>query len=86
MIRKLFHQGVDVFRMNFSHGSQDDHAETLRNIRTVESETGCPIAAFADLQGPKLRVGAFKDGKIALHQGMRLRFDLDKTLGDTTRV
>jgi len=86
MMRKLFEAGVDVFRMNFSHGSHADHKKNLETAREIEKEFGRPIGVLADLQGPKLRVGKFKDGKIDLHEGMKLRFDLDETPGDETRV
>jgi pyruvate kinase len=86
MIRKLVLAGVDNFRLNFSHGSHDDHRERLGFIRDVEKELSTPIGVVADLQGPKLRVGKFKEGSIKLKQGMKIRFDLDKTEGDETRV
>lgn len=86
MIRKLFETGVDVFRLNFSHGEHKDHAERVKMIRKIEAETGRPIAIIADMQGPKLRVGKFKDGKIALTVGQRIRLDLSTELGDEVRV
>ncbi|HRK98167.1 MAG: pyruvate kinase [Alphaproteobacteria bacterium] len=86
MIRKLFMAGVDVFRLNFSHGEHKDHHDRVKMIRKVEEETGRPIAIIADMQGPKLRVGKFKDGKIELTVGQKLRLDLDSTPGDQTRV
>src|SRR5689334_1940506 len=66
MIAALFEAGVDVFRLNFSHGTQDDHRERLETIRALEAKTGRPIGIMADLQGPKLRLGTFKGGKVAL--------------------
>ncbi|HNQ92331.1 MAG TPA: pyruvate kinase [Alphaproteobacteria bacterium] len=86
MIRKLFETGVDVFRLNFSHGEHKDHADRVKMIRNVEKETGRPIAIIADMQGPKLRVGRFKEGKIELKVGQRIRLDLSTELGDETRV
>lgn len=86
MIRSLFETGVDVFRLNFSHGRQEDHAERLRVIRDLEREFGRPTCAMADLQGPKLRIGTFAEGPIALSPGMRFRLDLDPTPGDRNRV
>jgi pyruvate kinase len=81
MVRKLFETGVDVFRLNFSHGSHEDHRKRLELVREIERETGCPIGVFADLQGPKLRLGVFKDGHIDVDKGMKVRLDLDKTPG-----
>ncbi|WP_207484225.1 pyruvate kinase [Arenibaculum pallidiluteum] len=85
-IRALFDAGVDVFRLNFSHGKQEDHGKRLAIIREIEHETGRPIAALADLQGPKLRIGTFANGPIALTPGMPFRLDLDPTPGDTRRA
>lgn len=86
MIEKLFQTGVDIFRLNFSHGVAADHARRLGIIRDLEKKYARPIAVIADLQGPKLRVGKFKDGAIDLTPGQKLRLDLDETPGDTARV
>lgn len=86
VIRKLFVAGVDVFRLNFSHGSHDDHASRVRIIRDIEREFGVPVGILADMQGPKLRVGKFKNDAIALSTGQVIRFDLDTAPGDETRV
>lgn len=86
MIEKLFLAGVDNFRLNFSHGSHEGHQKNINWIREVEAQYGRTIGVVGDLQGPKLRVGRFAEGKIALTQGMRIRLDLDETLGDETRV
>jgi pyruvate kinase len=86
MIRALFEAGVDVFRLNFSHGTHADHAKRLTAIREMEAEVGRPVAIMADLQGPKLRIGTFAEGPITLHPGQEMRFDLDRTPGDSTRV
>jgi pyruvate kinase len=86
MIRALFDTGADVFRLNMSHGSHDDHRARYDAIRAVEAETGRPIAILADLQGPKLRVGQFGAGPQELNEGDRFRFDLDPTPGDAHRV
>src|SRR6202451_731830 len=68
-LRALFDAGVDVFRCNFSHGTHDDHRALFERIRRVELETGRPIGILADLQGPKLRLGNFADGRVALATG-----------------
>ncbi|KZD10993.1 pyruvate kinase [Oceanibaculum pacificum] len=85
-IRTLFAAGADVFRLNFSHGAHEDHAERVKILRALEEETGRPISIMMDLQGPKLRVGTFAEGKVALHAGRRFRLDLDKAAGDDNRV
>ena len=86
MIRALFDAGADVFRLNMSHGSHEEIAARHRIIREVESEVRRPIAILADLQGPKLRVGAFTSGREELAEGQSFRLDLDNKPGDATRV
>ena len=85
-ILKLFDAGIDVFRLNFSHGSHEDHAKTHGIIRSVEEERGRPIGILADLQGPKLRVGKFANGKEMLVVGEKFILDQDPTPGDATRA
>ncbi len=86
MMRTLFKAGVDIFRLNFSHGVHAAHRKNVETARALEKEFGRPIALLADMQGPKLRVGDFANGYIDLKEGQILRFDLDDTLGDETRV
>src|SRR5215472_3517536 len=76
MLRALFDAGVDVFRCNFSHGTHDDHRRLFANIRAVEADTGRPVGILADLQGPKLRLGDFADGRVKVAAGARFRLDL----------
>jgi len=87
MIEKLFLAGADVFRLNFSHGSQEQKKELLDTIRSVEEQYSHPIAALGDLQGPKLRVGEFSSetGEM-LEEGQIFRLDLDEAKGDNKRV
>ncbi len=85
-IRALADAGASAFRLNFSHGSHDDHTLRYNNIRQVEQELGRPFTVLADLQGPKLRVGTFENDAIDLTQGQAFRLDLDTTPGNTTRV
>ncbi|MBX6369327.1 MAG: pyruvate kinase [Rhodospirillales bacterium] len=86
MIRALFEAGVDVFRLNFSHGSHSDHQARIESIRAVEKELGRPIGVMADLQGPKLRLGTFAAGRVRLVAGNRFRLDLDPAPGDESRA
>ncbi|MEL7445874.1 MAG: pyruvate kinase [Pseudomonadota bacterium] len=86
MLRKLFKAGADAFRVNMSHGDQATHAETIKAIRALEKELGRPIAILADLQGPKLRVGTFKDGRAVIRHSGHFTLDRDPTPGDETRV
>ncbi|MEZ0260413.1 MAG: pyruvate kinase [Alphaproteobacteria bacterium] len=85
-IRALYEAGVDCFRLNFSHGSHEDHGKSVDIIRKIEKDTGATISIMADLQGPKLRIGAFKDETIDIKKGQEIRFDLDPALGDAKRV
>ena len=85
-LEELFRTGADVFRVNFSHGTQDGHAEVIDRIRWVEKKVGRPIGILADLQGPKLRVGRFASGHVVLQWGRTLRLDLKATPGDGQRV
>jgi pyruvate kinase len=87
MIEKLFLAGADVFRLNFSHGSQEQKKELLDIIRGIEEKYSHPIAILGDLQGPKLRVGEFSNpnGEV-LETGQTFRFDLDAAKGDNKRV
>jgi len=83
---RLFEAGVDVFRLNFSHGSQADHAARYAAIREIEATNRRPITVIADLQGPKLRIGEFATGSVTLQAGARFRVDLDPAPGDGRRV
>ncbi|WP_142848813.1 pyruvate kinase [Telmatospirillum sp. J64-1] len=86
VIEALYTAGADVFRLNFSHGSHDDHRERIEIIRTLEKKAGRPIGILADLQGPKLRVGKFTEGRVRLNAGQSFRLDLSEELGDHQRA
>ena len=86
MIRKLFEAGADVFRINMSHTPHDKMRDLVKTIRNVESSYGRPIGILVDLQGPKLRVGAFADGGVQLKNGEAFTLDSDPAPGDATRV
>ena len=85
-IRELVQAGVNIFRLNFSHGDHADHAQRYQWIRQVERQLNYPLGILMDLQGPKLRVGQFAEGKVQLVRGQALRLDLDPTPGDQCRV
>jgi pyruvate kinase len=86
MLKALFLAGVDTFRLNFSHGSHEDHAKVHAAIRALEQETGRPIGILQDLQGPKIRVGTIKDGKIEVEAGETIRFVLAGAEGDRSAI
>ena len=81
-IRRLFEAGVDVFRLNFSHGSFEDHQARHTFIREIEKEANHPISILQDLQGPKIRLGALPGGKVNLEAGKTIRFVLEKSSSD----
>ncbi|HKX77443.1 MAG TPA: pyruvate kinase [Novosphingobium sp.] len=85
-IARLVRAGADAFRVNMSHGEHATHAATIALIREVESELGHAIAILCDLQGPKLRVGEFKDGSVVLRHGSHFTLDRNPEPGDETRV
>jgi len=86
MLARLFQGGADVFRLNFSHGTHDDHAARIAMIRDLEQRFDRPIGILADVQGPKLRVGRFAGGRVQLQTGHKFQLDLNPTPGDVTRV
>ena len=83
---ELFEAGADVFRLNFSHGTHEDHRKRFEMIRELEKRYDRPIGIIGDLQGPKFRVGNFINGSIQLVEGAMFRLDLDDMDGDETRV
>ncbi|ESQ83516.1 pyruvate kinase [Asticcacaulis sp. AC466] len=86
MLAQLFQAGADVFRLNFSHGSHEDHGRNIDLIRDLEARSKHPIGILADVQGPKLRVGRFQGGAVVLTNGQPFRLDLNPTPGDSTRA
>tara|TARA_Y100000590_G_scaffold349635_1_gene401213 strand:- start:341 stop:1780 length:1440 start_codon:yes stop_codon:yes gene_type:complete len=86
IIEKIFTSGCDVFRLNFSHGTIEDHRKNLENIRSLENKYNHPSCVLADLQGPKLRIGSFNNNKQLLKKGQKFTLDLDNKAGDNTRV
>jgi pyruvate kinase len=86
-IEALFKAGADIFRLNLSHGTHEDHKARYDIIREIEDDLDRPIGVLVDLQGPKLRVGTFKEGGVDLKVGQSFRFDLDaKKSGDEKRA
>src|ERR1044072_4468949 len=86
MIRKLFEAGADVFRRNMTHTPHYKMRELVTTSRNVESSYGRPIGILVDLQGPKLRLGAFNEGATQLKNGQSFVLDSDKAPGDNSRV
>ncbi|MEJ2432428.1 MAG: pyruvate kinase [Pseudolabrys sp.] len=86
MIARLFEAGVDVFRINMSHSSQDRMRDMVATIRGIEQQTGRPIGILVDLQGPKLRLGTFIGGQAMVGKGDGFVLDSDPAPGDATRA
>jgi len=86
MLKALFLAGVDTFRLNFSHGSHDDHAKVHTAIRMLEKDVGRPIGILQDLQGPKIRIGTVKDGRVELERGQKIRFVRSGENGDAQAI
>src|SRR5471030_133400 len=85
-LREIFEAGADVFRLNFSHGTPDDHRQRVDLLRALEKEYKRPIAILMDLQGPKLRLGVVGKGPMELKKGQKLRFDMDTAPGNAKRI
>jgi pyruvate kinase len=85
-IGELIDAGMSVARLNFSHGSHDDHARMLQIVRSEAERRGKAIAALLDLQGPKIRVGKIANGQIELRPGAELTITTENIVGDEKRV
>jgi pyruvate kinase len=86
VLNRMLAAGVDVVRLNFSHGAAADHEQRARLVRDVARALGREVAIMADLQGPKIRVGRFANGKVTLKPGERFILDADCELGNEERV
>ena len=86
ILDKMIEAGVDVVRLNFSHGTPEEHIQRAELVRSLAKTRGRAIGVLVDLQGPKIRIGKFKDGKITLAPGDPFMLDVDCELGDQTRV
>ncbi len=85
-LRALVEAGVNVFRLNFSHGTHEEQRARYNLVRAIEAEAGRPLGILMDLQGPKLRVGQFANGKITLKNGDSFKLYLEKRPGDQEGV
>jgi pyruvate kinase len=86
VLERMLRAGVDVVRLNFSHGTAHDHERRAELVREIGRKIGRTVAIMCDLQGPKIRIGKFKDGKITLETGARFMLDAGCELGDAERV
>lgn len=86
MIRQVLAAGVDVFRLNFSHGAPDDHRRSVHRIRSAADDLGKPVAILQDLPGPKIRIGTFRHGPVHLGAGEDFTLTTEPVPGDRARV
>src|SRR3982750_1624101 len=86
VLERMIRAGVDVVRLNFSHGVAADHEKRAALVKELATKTGRTVAILCDLQGPKIRVGKFKDGKVTLEKGQHFVLDATAEIGDGQRV
>ena len=86
ILAKLFHEGVDVCRLNFSHGTHAEHLAVINNILELNQELNATVAILADLQGPKIRIGEVENNKIELIEGKDVSFVTEKCIGTATKL
>src|SRR5438105_1479095 len=86
VLERMVRAGVDVVRLNFSHGTAEDHLKRADLVKEISRKVGRTVAILCDLQGPKIRVGKFKDGKVTLEKARKFILDANCTMGDTERV
>src|SRR5690349_18114797 len=86
VLERMVRAGVDVVRLNFSHGSAQDHENRAQLVKDIATRTGRTVAILCDLQGPKIRVGKFKDGKVTLEKGQKFVLDAGVEVGDGNRA
>src|SRR5258708_34108741 len=83
VLERMIRAGVDVVRLNFSHGTAQDHEKRATLVKELATKTGRTVAILCDLQGPKIRVGKFKEGKINLENGQAFVLDAGLDMGDS---
>ena len=87
LLEQMIRAGVNVVRLNFSHGKAQDHIDRANLVRAAAKRAGTEVAIMADLQGPKIRVGKFAQGKIMLEPGQKFVLDAARTeLGDQDEI
>lgn len=86
VLERMINAGVDVVRINFSHGTREEHIESAELTRSLARAAGHAVGVLADLQGPKIRIGKFESGKILLKTGDKFVLDAECALGDQERV
>ena len=85
-LRRMCQSGMNVARLNFSHGTHAEHLEKIKLIKKIREELGLPIAIMLDTKGPEYRIGTFRDGKVEVRDGDTFTFTTDEVEGDESRV
>ncbi len=85
VLKDMIMEGLNVCRLNFSHGSYDDHADSIKMIREINEELGLNVAILADLQGPKIRTNEMENNGVLLEVGNDIKIITDKVLGNAVR-
>ena len=85
LLLELAKNGMDIARLNFSHGDHEEHLNRIKNIQSVREETGIPIAILLDTQGPEIRTGVLKEGKVTLEDGQKFT-PLQQRVGKVVRL
>jgi pyruvate kinase len=85
-LKEMIINGVDVVRLNFSHGDYKDHKETILNVRKISDELGLPVSVLQDIQGPKIRVGKLNKDKIQLNEGHKFFITSDNIIGNIDEI
>ncbi|USD64399.1 pyruvate kinase [Vibrio sp. SCSIO 43136] len=86
VLEQIISAGINVVRMNFSHGEPQDHVQRANRVRNIAAKHGIHVAILGDLQGPKIRVSTFKDGKVMLNHGDKFTLDADLAKGEGTQT
>jgi len=86
VLERMIRAGVDVVRLNFSHGTAQDHEARANVVKELAAKTGRTVAIMCDLQGPKIRIGKFRDGNITLQTGKPFELDADRDMGNEQGV
>lgn len=85
-IRQMIRAGMNVARINFSHGTHEDHAQRIERVRRIATEENTVVAVLSDIQGPKIRIGAIKDNRLSLAPGDKITLTLDTTADGTNNI
>ncbi len=86
MLKGIIEAGVNVCRINFSHGSHEDHLKVIQRVSEINKEHGYHTAILADLQGPKIRIGEIENGSVEITAGAEITFTTEKIIGNASKV